>query len=93
MFPQSNRTALHETQYTGFGGGVVGLLSSTNKGGDRRDTDDGAARRVLGGHLPSCGLDRVERAIEIRADGFGEEVRFYAAMRISATAFSTQVFG
>ena len=62
----------------------MGLLSSTNKGGDRRDTEDGAARRVLGGHLPGCGLYRVERAIEICADGCGEEVGFYATMRVSA---------
>lgn len=42
VFPQCDRTALHETQDACFGRRVVCLLSSTDEGRDGGDSHDGA---------------------------------------------------
>lgn len=66
----------------------MSLLPSTDKSRDGGDTDDGAAGGRLGRHLRSCRLNGEEGAIEIRADGFGEEVGFYAAQQRSVAVRS-----
>ena len=57
----------------------------------RRDggyPDDGASRRRLGRHLTRGGLDAVEGAIEIRADGLGVEVRLNS-VKLVESAFGS----
>lgn len=49
------------------------LETAADKGGDRGDGDDAAAG-ALGGHLSGCCLAGVEGAVEVDADGGGEEV-------------------
>lgn len=51
----------------------MGLQPSTDEGGDGGDCDDGAAS-TLGGHLTGGSLAGVECAVEVYADGGGEEV-------------------
>ncbi len=78
MLAQRDGAALHQTQYPCFRRRVVSLLSSTHESGDRGDAHDGTARGRLRDHLTGGCLDGVEGTIQVRADGFGQQIRFYA---------------